>query len=503
MDAGRVRLTDVSKVYEVWTDPMARLKAPIYRRAAARAGQGRLASWLHARARACEQRVEALKPVSLEVNAGEAFGVLGRNGSGKSTLLQIAAGTLRPTTGSVDVKGRIAALLQLGSGFNPMFTGRENVFLNAAVLGVSRPEVKKRLGEVLEFAEIGDFIDRPMRTYSSGMRMRLAFAVQVMLDPSVLIIDEALAVGDVFFQQKCFARLKDLLAGGTCVLFVSHSTRAVTQFCDRAMVLERGNCLFTGESGEAAKVYQDSMQRAMLSAPVDSSEDEALANLEASKSNQSGRVDGGEVEEDAFEDPSADAWIPVPADAQLGTGNARVARIAVCDRSGAGKRAFEQGQTANVHYEIEALRDIPAPSVGVSLRDRRGETIHAKHLIQTGRAGPSVLRAGRTIVVKQTLKLALVPGDYTLDAAIISVPESCWEGDRIISHEFNQGIVRHAWTQPIVPISVTFRKRFTGHFATHFGIADLPGKVFWRIRDTGEASKGLGKPTADAAGVSV
>ncbi|QBQ54826.1 ABC transporter ATP-binding protein [Nitrosococcus wardiae] len=197
----------------------------------------------------------ALLNVSLQVRRREAVAVIGRNGAGKSTLLQLIAGTLTPSAGKITVQGRVAALLQLGSGFNPEFTGRENVFLNGAILGFSRTEIERRFDEIAAFAEIGNFIEQPVKTYSSGMTMRLAFAVSACLEPEVLIIDEALAVGDAVFQFKCRERLQDLIAKGTTLLFVSHDMSAVKSFCHRAIYLENGQKKAEGEPEHISEYY--------------------------------------------------------------------------------------------------------------------------------------------------------------------------------------------------------------------------------------------------------
>ncbi len=182
----------------------------------------------------------ALKDVSFEIKKGETVGIIGRNGSGKSTLLQMICGTLNPTSGSIFTSGRIAALLELGSGFNPEFTGRENVYMNAALLGLDKIAIDSRFDEIQSFADIGDFIDQPVKTYSSGMLVRLAFSVQVQLDPEILVVDEALAVGDAGFQLKCMLRMKELQDNGTTVIFVSHDTGSVVRLCDRAILLDYG-----------------------------------------------------------------------------------------------------------------------------------------------------------------------------------------------------------------------------------------------------------------------
>jgi homopolymeric O-antigen transport system ATP-binding protein len=235
-----VRISHVEKTYRIYAKPHHRLVQGLPLIGGAR--------WY--------SEFTALKGVSLEVSRGETVGIIGRNGSGKSTLLQVICGTLSPTSGTVEVGGRIAALLELGAGFNPEFTGKENVFLNAAVLGLSRQEVEARFDRILKFADIGDFIDRPVKTYSSGMYIRLAFAVAINTDPQVLVVDEALSVGDEAFQRKCFARIEELKDAGCTILFVSHSAGSVVQLCDRAIVMDAGENIFTGAPKDAVALYQ-------------------------------------------------------------------------------------------------------------------------------------------------------------------------------------------------------------------------------------------------------
>lgn len=224
-NAVALRVHGVGKEYRVYPRPIDRLKQAVFRD------------------RRFFSEVKALSNVGFEVRRGETVGIVGRNGSGKSTLLQIIAGTLTPSSGAVEVNGRIAALLELGAGFNPDFTGRENAVLNAALIGLSREETDERLEEILAFSELGEFIDRPVRTYSSGMHVRLAFAVAISVDPDILIVDEALAVGDEAFQRKCYSRIEAIQRRGGTILFVSHSAGAVAHLCNRALLIDRGELL--------------------------------------------------------------------------------------------------------------------------------------------------------------------------------------------------------------------------------------------------------------------
>ena len=201
------------------------------------------------------EQFHALRNISFDIRRGESIGIIGRNGSGKSTLLQVIAGILQPSAGRLDVSARIAALLQLGAGFNPEFTGRENIHLNASLLGLSAAQIAARLDQIIAFAEIGEHLEQQVKTYSSGMFIRLAFAVAVHTDPDVLIVDEALSVGDIYFQRKCFKRIEQMREAGCTLLFVTHSVDSVLQLCDRGIVLDAGRLLFDGDAHDAVKEY--------------------------------------------------------------------------------------------------------------------------------------------------------------------------------------------------------------------------------------------------------
>lgn len=234
-----IRVDKVSKLYRIYENPSGRLKEILLR--------GR---------RKYHRDFWALEDVSFDVRTGEAVGVIGRNGAGKTTLLQIIAGVLQPTHGSVYVEGRVTALLELGSGFNPEYTGRENILLSGQILGFSEDEMKKRLDVIVRFAELEAFVDQPVKTYSTGMLMRLAFASAIHVDPDVLIVDEALSVGDVYFQRKSLDRMEHFLKSGKTVIFVSHDPQLVQRFCRRAVWLESGKVAMIGEAREVVTAYQ-------------------------------------------------------------------------------------------------------------------------------------------------------------------------------------------------------------------------------------------------------
>ena len=242
-----IRILDVSKHYFLYARSGDRLKQSLVPRLQRLAGRP-LAKYY--------RDFAALNGISFDVRRGETVGIIGRNGSGKSTLLQIICGTLPPTSGTVEIKGRIAALLELGAGFNPDFTGRENIFMNAAILGLSRSETEGRFDDIAGFADIGEFIEQPVKSYSSGMVVRLAFAVAVSVDPDILVVDEALAVGDEAFQRKCFTRIEEIQDKGGTILFVSHGAQTIVQLCNRAMIIDRGELILQGRPKMVVSQYQ-------------------------------------------------------------------------------------------------------------------------------------------------------------------------------------------------------------------------------------------------------
>jgi lipopolysaccharide transport system ATP-binding protein len=245
-DTTAIRAVGLGKCYHVYAAPSDRLKQftlPRLRRILGRAP------------RQYYREFWALESVSFEVRKGETVGIIGRNGAGKSTLLQILCGTLSPTVGSVETSGRVAALLELGAGFNPDYTGRENVYMNCSVLGLSRAEIDERFDRIVAFSEIGEFIEQPVKSYSSGMFARLAFSAAIHVEPEILVVDEALSVGDFAFQYKCMRRLKELSAAGCTVLFVTHDVEQVQKLCQRALYLRRGKAVYFGEARQACERY--------------------------------------------------------------------------------------------------------------------------------------------------------------------------------------------------------------------------------------------------------
>lgn len=328
----------------------------------------------------------ALSDVSFSVRRGEVLGILGRNGSGKSTLLQIIAGTLSPSKGRAITHGKVAALLELGSGFNPEFTGIENVYLNASLLGLSKKETDEKIDSILEFADIGDFVNAPVKTYSSGMMMRLAFAVQAQVNPDILIVDEALAVGDARFQEKCFRRLRDLVSRGTSVLFVSHSTEQVVTFCDRAILLEHGHMIEDGPAKYVSNKYLD-----MLFCKVPARARESIAH------------DGKKFEERPFYSPS---------EYRMGNRDAEIVDFCASVDTKEFPSFINNGDTIDFVATIKFYRDVPAPIFSFSVKTKEGVALYKTNSKMQGCEVIAVARAGDVARYRVRLPVSLNVGDY-------------------------------------------------------------------------------------------
>jgi lipopolysaccharide transport system ATP-binding protein len=407
----------------------------------------------------------ALKGVSFQVRRGETLGIIGRNGSGKSTLLQILAGTLAPTNGEAVVNGRIAALLELGSGFNPEFSGKENVFLNGRILGLSQREIRDRYDQIVEFADIGEFIDEPVKTYSSGMFLRLAFAVQAHIDASIVIIDEALAVGDIFFRQKCYTRLEQLKEAGAAILLVSHSMPDIEQYCERALLLDHGTQRFLGPAPEAAKHYY-LMHNQETAAPEEATQQ--IVNRVVKADHLNGQLNL----------PDKSAFINLAGKAQISNGQARCLGIAICNMQGDACNSFRQGERAVFYFEFEVLENFGVPLCGIIIKNDRGIIVHGKNSWQYDDDVPSTLGAGSRIYCRQEVELNLGPGEYGFEVGLAAVSEADWEERESISHE--KWASRYATVCVVTDagyFSVGYAVKNRIPILTHHGIADLPGRI--------------------------
>lgn len=453
-----IDVRSLGKRYDIYDNPRDRLKQSVIPKLTRLIGRSGPARTYH-------REFWALKDISFQVRPGETLGIIGRNGGGKSTLLQILAGTLAPTLGDVTVKGRVAALLELGSGFNPDFTGRENVLLNARILGLSREQIEANYEEIVAFADIGEFIDQPVKTYSSGMFVRLAFAVQAHINASIVIIDEALAVGDVFFRQKCYARLEEIRASGAAVLLVSHAMTDIEQFCDSAILLEHGEMNFIGDATEAAKRYYQLHQTGQ------SFSTKSTANS-SPDTDQSSRKD--------LEDnwPKSTVIPEASNVTQVGNGWAECLGFSVYDVDGRPCRHFSQGQTAVFVSEYRLLKDIGMATCGVVLHNERGVTVHGKSSIEHGVETGRHLKAGTIVRCKQEIELRLQLGEYTFEMGLGAIEPDIFDQLSQLTHEAIDANVRHLCVLPRAgSLSIGWASDRKGAALSHHGIADLPGSI--------------------------
>jgi lipopolysaccharide transport system ATP-binding protein len=391
-----VRLSGVSKCYHIYDRPQDRLKQALVPRLQRLVGQAE-SRWY--------RDFWALRDLSIDIRRGETLGVIGRNGSGKSTLLQILCGTLSPTTGQVQVRGRIGALLELGSGFNPEFTGRENVYLNGAVLGLTREQIDARYDDILAFADIGDFIGQPVKTYSSGMYVRLAFAVIAHCDADVLVIDEALSVGDVFFGQKCMRFLRGFQEHGT-VIFVSHDENAVKGLCERAILLDQGRMQMDGRAKTVCEAYHAQLYgrdvRPLAIAPRTDVETPAPPRDPA-------LLPGPNPIEVFRFDPAAG----------FGDGSATVRSVALLDPAGQPLGWVEGGEDVTLRIEAEASGALDSPIVGFHFKDRLGQILFGDNTWRAHRECPVPVAAGQGLVAEFDFRMPILPaGRYSVDVAV-------------------------------------------------------------------------------------
>jgi lipopolysaccharide transport system ATP-binding protein len=410
-----IQVRNLSKIYSIYNRPQDRLKQSVIPRLRKLVGKPPN-RYFH--------EFWALRDISFDVRQGETVGIIGRNGSGKSTLLQIICGTLSASIGTVTTQGRIAALLELGSGFNPEFSGRENVYLNGAILGLSKEEIDTRFDNIARFADIGEFIEQPVKIYSSGMVVRLAFAVQAMVDPDILVVDEALAVGDEKFQRKCFARLEELKSKGTSILFVSHASPQIIELCDKALLLERGERLMFTQPLRVVRAYQK-----LIYAPAD--EQERLIN-EYRTADQLGKdlTVTGPLETSA---PSEERDAPIfdpgltPETTEVyPVQGAEILSFRMLDLDGRVINVLYPGQECQIEVCGRFLSANDRVYFGVHIRSISGIAVTGQRYPENGKFLERVVRAGENFCITYGFKMTLVPGVYFAGGGIWSLNEpSC------------------------------------------------------------------------------
>ena len=396
-----IRIEDVSKRYELYDTPRDRLKQFV---------MPRFQRMLGLIPKFYFREFHALTNISFQIKRGETVGIIGRNGSGKSTLLQILCGTLSPSNGKVEINGRVAALLELGAGFNPEFTGRENVYLNASILGLSKGDIDARFNDIVAFADIGYFIEQPVKVYSSGMYVRLAFAVIAHVNADILIIDEALAVGDAIFTQKCMHFLRNFMKNGT-VLFVSHDTPSVKNLCTRALWLERGQVLKDGNPKDVCdRYYQYTLQGIY-------GDDIKLNTLSCENIAKVAEQEKTPSEEEPAIDYESKISITDNSALSTGwkTGAAEVISVSMEPIDHKSNNIFEGGERVRVIMRAKTLSILTSPILGFIVKDRLGQELFGENTIPFTKNNPLHAKTGQELIAEFVFRLPMLQdGQYAV-----------------------------------------------------------------------------------------
>jgi len=461
-----IKVENLSKCYQIYNNPHDRLKQfvipklcraiPVLKRFYPASGTPTLCYALPV----FYKEFWALKDVSFEVKKGETIGIIGRNGSGKSTLLQMICGTLNPSSGNIQTNGRIAALLELGSGFNPEFTGRENVYMSGTVLGLSREEIEQRFEAITAFADIGDFIEQPVKTYSSGMYVRLAFAVTAHVDAEILVIDEALAVGDAVFTQKCMRFLRKFKEQGT-LIFVSHDMGSVLNLCERAIWLHGGQLRQIGESKDVAEAYlqytlqemygQEAELQGLYPANVAVTDAEAAPKTSPAETDSAPKIDYGSqmcVNENLSE---ANGWK---------TGAGEIVSVRLEHLIPQGNAVFQGGETVRMVIKALTHQDMDRPILGFLVKDRLGQDLFGENTLPFTDLNPHPVAAGSTLEGEYVFRLPMLPnGQYSVMASLA-------DGDLHAN-------VQHHWLHDALILNVSSSKVRWGLVGVYFEKVEL------------------------------
>ena len=395
MSQNAIEVKDVTKIYRLYDKPIDRLKESL--------------SVTH---KSYHKDFYALNGLSFSVEKGQTVGIIGTNGSGKSTILKIITGVLTPTTGTVSVDGKISALLELGAGFNMDYTGIENIYMNGTMMGYTKKEMDAKLQEILEFADIGDFVYQPVKTYSSGMFVRLAFALAINVEPEILIVDEALSVGDVFFQAKCYRRMEEIRKSGTTILMVTHDMGSIIKYCDKVVLLNKGEFIAEGEPGHMVDLYKK-----ILANQMDSLKEE----LENDYSGGMGKTDGKESESPArTEHAGGDQTglmkekITINANrTEYGDGRAEIFDLGLFDARGNLTNLLLKGEMFTIKERIRFHAPLQCPIFTYTIKDKKGTDLSGTNTMYEG-ADIKQVNAGDVYDVSFTQKMTLQGGEYLL-----------------------------------------------------------------------------------------
>lgn len=378
-----ITVTDVTKIYKMYDKPIDRLKES-----------------LHPGHKEYHKKFYALNHLSFQVKKGETVGIIGTNGSGKSTILKIITGVLSPTTGEVKVKGNISALLELGAGFNSDYTGIENIYMNGTMMGFSKKEMDRKLQDILDFADIGDFVYQPVKTYSSGMFVRLAFALAINVEPEILIVDEALSVGDVFFQSKCYRRMEEIRQRGTTILMVTHDMGSIIKYCDRVVLLNKGNFVAEGAPGHMVDLYKK-----ILANQMDALKDELeeMNDFSGEKSGKPKKAEGLMKEKLTINGNRT----------EYGDGRAEIYDLGLLDARGNVTNLLLKGENFTIRERIRFYAPIQAPIFTYTIKDKKGTELSGTNTMFEG-TDIRPVKDGDEYEVSFTQKMTLQGGEYLL-----------------------------------------------------------------------------------------
>lgn len=394
-----ISVQGVSKIYKLYDKPIDRLKEAV--------------SLTH---KSYHRDFFALSDISFDVKKGETVGIIGTNGSGKSTILKIITGVLSPTTGTAEVSGNISALLELGAGFNSEYTGLENIYMNGTMMGFSRQEMERRMDDILRFADIGDFVNQPVKTYSSGMFVRLAFALAINVDPEILIVDEALSVGDVFFQAKCYRRMEEMMKNGTTILMVSHDMGSIIKYCDKVVLLNRGHFVAQGEAGKMVDLYKKIL--------ANQTDELAEALIEEKK-----EALGLPVEAAVSDKRMKDRMNLNPEVQEYGDGRASFEDFGTLDARGNVTNLLLKGEMFTIRERVRFHAPIENPIFTYTLRDKKGTDITGTNTLFEGTEIKPV-KDGDVYTVSFRQKMNLQGGEYLLSMSCTGYEN----GEHVVYH---------------------------------------------------------------------
>ena len=394
-----ISVQGVSKIYKLYDKPIDRLKEAV--------------SLTH---KSYHRDFFALSDISFDVKKGETVGIIGTNGSGKSTILKIITGVLSPTTGTAEVSGNISALLELGAGFNSEYTGLENIYMNGTMMGFSREEMQRRMDDILRFADIGDFVNQPVKTYSSGMFVRLAFALAINVDPEILIVDEALSVGDVFFQAKCYRRMEEMMKNGTTILMVSHDMGSIIKYCDKVVLLNRGHFVAAGEAGKMVDLYKKIL----------ANQTDELAEALIEQKKEALGLPAGEVHSDKS---MKERMNLNPEVQEYGDGRASFEDFGTLDARGNVTNLLLKGEMFTIRERIRFHAPIEMPIFTYTLRDKKGTDITGTNTMFEG-VDIKPVKDGDVYTVSFRQKMNLQGGEYLLSMSCTGYEN----GEHVVYH---------------------------------------------------------------------